>query len=65
MENPHLSLCIPVYPCALVLLSFSVKKGKNNRKKGKFQGISADFIGILKDNQGGNPFLFVGIREKY
>jgi len=54
-----------VYPPALAFLPFSVKKGKNKRKKGKFQEISADFIGILKDNQGANPFLFVGIREKY
>ena len=62
--SPCVSPCIPMSPHALAILPFSARKGINDRKKGKFQGFSADFWGFRRDIQGGMPFLFVGVKEK-
>jgi len=52
-----------MYPHALAILPFSARKGKNKRKKEK-RKVSGDFRGFHRDNQGGFPFLFAGIKEK-
>jgi len=49
------------------ILAFYGEKRKNKKKNGKFRrflGISGDFRGFHRDNQGEFPFLFAGIKEK-